>query len=90
MTKFFENIDPDEAAEIDSLSRLAYELRENRQAVLKPYAAEDEAALLQQIQDGMVAEHPAYEQYLAARILDDTREMVRAVVSERLKKANQS
>lgn len=90
MSNFFENIDPDEAAEIDSLSKLAYELRENKQAVLKAYAAEDEAALLQQIRDGAVAEHPAYEQYLAARILDDTREMVRAVVSERLKKANQS
>ncbi|NDP47692.1 MAG: hypothetical protein GZ085_04720 [Sulfuriferula multivorans] len=90
MSNFFENIDPDEAAEIDSLSKLAYEIRENKLTVLKAYAAEDEAALLQQIQDGAVAEHPAYEQYLAARILDDTREMVRALVSERLKKANQS
>lgn len=90
MTKFFENLDPDQAAEIDALSKLSYELRENRQAVLKPYAAADEAALLQQIQDGAVAEHPAYEHYLAARIIDDTREMVRALVSERLKKANQS
>jgi hypothetical protein len=40
--------------------------------------------LLQQIQAGEVDEHPAYEHYLAARILTDTRETVRTVVAERL------
>ncbi|MHB1216066.1 MAG: hypothetical protein ACYCY9_13885 [Thiobacillus sp.] len=89
MANFFENLDPDAAAEIEQLSRLAYELRENRFAVLKPYGAEDEAALLQQIQTGAVDEHPAYEHYLAARVLADTRETVRAMLGERLKKANQ-
>jgi hypothetical protein len=90
MANFFENLEPDEAAEIELLSRLVYELRENRNAVLNLYGAEDEAALLQQIQTGTVDEHPAYEHYLAARVLADTRETVRAMVGERLKKANQS
>ena len=90
MTNFFENLEPDEATEIEQLSKLVYELRENRIAVLKPYGAEDEAALLQQILAGTVGEHPAYEHYLAARILADTRETVRALVGERLKKANQT
>ena len=78
------------ATEIEQLSRLIYELRENRNAVLKHHGAEDEAALLQQIQTGEVAEHPAYEHYLAARILADTRETVRTVLAERLKEANQT
>lgn len=88
MSNFFEHIDLDEAAEIEQLSRLAYELRENRFAVLKPYGVEDEAALLQQIQAGAVDEHPAYEHYLAARVLADTRETVRVMLGECLKKAN--
>ena len=88
MSNFFETLDPDEAAEIDQLSRLAYELRENRAAILAPHGVDDEAALLQKIQTGAVDEHPTYEQYLAARILADTRETVRAVVGERLKEVN--
>ena len=87
MADFFENFEYDEATEIELLSRLAYELRENRNAVLSLYGAADEAALLQHIQTGAVAEHPAYEHYLAARILADTREMVRALMGERLKQA---
>jgi hypothetical protein len=90
MSNFFENLEPETAAEVDQLSRLVYELRENRNTVLSPYGAEDEAALLQRIQDGAVAEHPAYEHYLAARILADTRETVRAVVAERLKEINRT
>jgi hypothetical protein len=88
MTNFFVSIEPEEAAEIEQLSRLIWELRENRYAVLNLYGAEDEAALLQQIQTGTVDEHPAYEHYLAARVLADTRETIRALVGERLKKVN--
>ena len=88
MASFFENLDPDTAEEIEQLSRLVFELRENRNTVLKAHGADDEAVLLQRIQGGAVAEHPAYEHYLAARILADTRETVRAVLAERLAEAN--
>ena len=90
MTSFFENIDPELATEIDQLSRLIYELRENHNTVLQSYRAENAAVLLEQIYGGNVPEHPGYEHYLAARILADTRETVRTVLSERLKEANQS
>lgn len=89
MASFFENLDDDTAAELERLSQLIYELRQNHNAILQTYDAADAAALLQQIQDGVVAEHPAYEHYLAARILDDTRDMARAMVGERLKEARQ-
>lgn len=88
MANFFENLEHDAATELELLSKLIYELRENHNAVLKLYGAADEVALLQHIQDGAVAEHPAYEHYLAARILADTRETVRTVVAERLNEAN--
>ncbi|WP_296750947.1 hypothetical protein [Thiobacillus sp.] len=88
MTSFFENLDYGTAAELEQLSQLIYELRQNHNAVLLSYGAADAAALLQQIQGGAVAEHPAYEHYLAARILDDTRDMARAMVGERLKEAS--
>ncbi|MHB1093892.1 hypothetical protein [Thiobacillus sp.] len=88
MPEFFETVPFETATEIEQLSRLAYELRENRKAILQFHNVADEAALLQKIQTGAVAEHPAYEHYLAARILADTRETARAALAERLKEAN--
>lgn len=88
MTHFFENVDPETASELDQLSRLIYELRENHNAILRPYGAADAPALLQQIETGTTAEHPAYEHYLAARIITDTRETVRTLIAERGREAN--
>lgn len=85
MADFFENLDPQTADEIERLSRLNYELRENRQALLDLYGADSDIALLRLIQDGAIAEHPAYEHFLAARILAETRATVRALLDERLK-----
>ncbi|MBC2732318.1 hypothetical protein [Thiobacillus sp.] len=90
MPEFFESVAFETATEIEQLARLAYELRENRQAVLQFHEVADEAALLQKIQSGEVAEHPAYEHYLAARILEDTRETARAALAERVKEANRT
>lgn len=90
MVEFFEHVPFETATEIEQLSRLAYELRENHSAILKHHGAENETALLQQIQTGEVDEHPAYEHYLAARILADTREIVRTTLVERLKEANRT
>lgn len=90
MVEFFEHVAFDTATEIEQLSRLAYELRENYNAILKHHCAESETALLQDIQTGKVTEHPAYEHYLAARILADTRETVRTALAERLNEANRT
>lgn len=88
MANFFENIDPATADDIEQLSRLSYELRENARAILGAYGADGDAALLDLILDGAVAEHPAYEHVLAARILAETRETVRTLLDERLKEIN--
>jgi hypothetical protein len=55
-----------------------YVLRESRKALLKRYEVEDEAALLEKIRSGQVREHPAYDHYLSALILEQTRQCVRA------------
>ena len=88
MADFFENLDLDAATEIDQLSRLLYELRENRTAVLQQHGVADEAELLKQIQAGTLGEHPAYEHYLAARILDTTRETARELLGAHVEEAH--
>jgi hypothetical protein len=88
MANFFANIESERAAELEQLSQLIYELQDNRNALLRFHGAADEAALLRQIESGTVDEHPGYEHYLAARILDDTREAARALVGETLKEIN--
>lgn len=90
MTSFFDTIDPEIAAELEQLSRLMYELRDNHNTVLASYRADDAATLLARIQAGEVDEHPGYEHYLSVRILDATRETVRTVLRERLKEARQT
>lgn len=59
-------------------ARTNYVLRESRKAMLKLYDAEDETALLAKIRSGQVDEHPAYDHYLGALILEQTRLFVRA------------
>ncbi len=87
MVDFFEGVAPELAEEIQNLSRLTYQLRENRKAILDGYGVTDEAALLECIRTGSATEHPGYEHYLAARILDDTREAVRSALADRLEDA---
>ncbi|ODU31355.1 MAG: hypothetical protein ABS93_01365 [Thiobacillus sp. SCN 62-729] len=90
MPEFFETVPFETATEIEQLARLVYELRENRQTILQFHQVAGEAALLQKVQAGEVAEHPAYEHYLAVRILEDTREAARAALAERVKEANRT
>lgn len=85
MANFYDDFEPEDAIQLEQLSRLIYELRENRSTILKGYGVADEIALLEQIYTGAVPEHPAYEHYLSARILSDTRETVRAMLAECLK-----
>ncbi|NMG45763.1 hypothetical protein GPA22_18765 [Aromatoleum toluvorans] len=85
MAKFYEDLEPTDAQQLEQLSRLVFELRENRDAILQANGASDEIELLERIYTGAVPEHPSYEHYLSARILADTRETVRAMMAECLK-----
>lgn len=87
MPNFYDEMDPADAQQLERLSRLMYELRENRAQILAAYNVADEVALLERIYDGSLPEHPAYEHYLSARILADTRESVRVMVGECLRES---
>ncbi|MCK6410302.1 hypothetical protein [Thauera sp.] len=88
MNPIFDAIPPQEALELEQVARLIYESRENRRKVLDAVGARDEAELLVRIASGEIDEHPAYEHYLAARILADTHEAARQVVGSRLQEIN--
>lgn len=85
MINFFERVPFEEAAQMERLSRLMYELRENRNELLRPYGVGDEASLLEKIVSGAVPEHPAYEHYLGALTVSETREAVSAELKQLLK-----
>ena len=88
MANLFEKLDPQDAERVDRLAKLAFELRENRAALLRQHGAEDEAQLLARIRSGAVAEHPAYEHYLGARILAEAREALRVELGGLLRELN--
>lgn len=88
MTSIYEDLDPDTAMAVQHLARLIYETRENRRTVLDAAGAGDEEGLLARIAGGEIAEHPAYEQYLAARILRETHEAARLTMADKLKEVN--
>lgn len=78
----------DHAFDSDTLQYLyaktLYALRESRKAMLRQYGLASEAALLEQISAGTIAEHPAYEHYLGALIIEQTRNQIRAQATEQL------
>ena len=67
-----------------------YRLRESRKAVLQRYGVHSEAELLLQIKQARVAEHPAYELYLSALILEQTRLQIRAEMVQQFDSADHS
>lgn len=84
MADFFRDMNAGHAMQLERLARLMYELRNHRSRILECARVASEAALLAQVTRGEVDEHPAYESYLAARILADTREAARSLLSENL------
>lgn len=77
MPAFYDNLDPEDAAQMEQLARLIFDFRASRDSLLKQYGVVDASALLQKILSGEIAEHPAYEHYLSLKILDDLREALR-------------
>lgn len=66
-------------------ARALYRLRESRKALLKQYDTEDEPQLLDRIRSGAVAEHPAYEHYLGALVIEQGRMQLREELLERFR-----
>lgn len=65
-------------------AKTLYALRESRKAMLKQYDLAGEAELLAQIAAGALAPHPAYEHYLGALIIAQTRNQIRAQAAQEL------
>lgn len=84
MAGFYENLSPEDVARLDGLARLLLELRESRATLLARHGVDDEAALIERIRAGAIAEHPAYEDYLGARAIAGTREAIRAELKDYL------
>lgn len=78
MKSFFEGFEHEDAELIETLSRVTYELRENRKLLLEQHGVEDEQALMLKLSSGDIPEHPAYEHYLSASILAETRDSIRS------------
>ena len=69
---------------MEALTRLTYELRENRRRILDGWQIADETALLAGVRDGTLPEHPAYEAWLGACILTEAHAHARAQLAARL------
>lgn len=77
MKSFYEGFQQDDAELIESLSRVVYELRENRKSLLEQYEATDEREILDKLTSGVISEHPSYEHYLSSSIMAEMHETVR-------------
>lgn len=88
MDPLYDALPPDSAMRVQLAARLLYETRENRRRVLAAMGVADEEALLGRISRGEIAEHPAYEHYLAACILRDTHANARQLMSDALDEVN--
>jgi hypothetical protein len=78
VSNFFENLPYEGAQQLEQLSRLAFDLRENRAQVLQRHGVDSDEALLRLVHEGAVPEHPGYDDYLGVRVLEATREAVRS------------
>lgn len=90
MHAFYDNISAEIANDLQQLSKLHYELRENLNSLLTRYGVNAPAELLARIESGALNEHPAYEDYLSARILDDTRNQARELMKQLSAQANRT
>lgn len=88
MKLFFAGMNPDQATEIDRVAKAAFEMRENRKLLLEKYKVESEAELMDKIRSGALEEHPAYEDYLSAKILHESYENIRTGLKEHLLEVN--
>ncbi|MDA8328770.1 MAG: hypothetical protein M0Z83_07360 [Betaproteobacteria bacterium] len=85
MNDFFKGVSYEDAEHINSITKLSFELRENRLQVLGRHGVSGEVQLKGAIIEGVVPEHPGYEDYLSASILNMAREAIRQDLNAYLK-----
>jgi hypothetical protein len=78
VSNFYGSLPLEAAQQLEQLSRLAFELRENRKELLQQHGVDSEDALLALVCSGAVAEHPGYDHYLGAQVISATRAAVRS------------
>ena len=78
MPNFYDNLTAEDVATLDRLSMLLIDLRESRDKLLQRHASASIEELLEKIRARDVDEHPVYEDYLGARIIETTREEIRS------------
>ena len=82
MSNFYQNLPPELSIELQQLAKLMYDTREARSGLLAHYGVDDEAALLARIGAGELPSLPAYDDYLSARLLDQTSLAARARMAQ--------
>lgn len=90
MKNIFDKLEYERAGQLERLTRLVFDLRENRRDILATHGVDDEQNLLDGIVAGGIPEHPGYEHYLAARILAETREQARQLLADGIAEAQRS
>ncbi len=88
MASFYENIAPEDVAVLDRLAMLLIELRESHMTLLTRHAVTNEDDLFDRLRAGKLPEHTTYEDYLGARIIESTREAVRAQLRDYMLQIN--
>lgn len=90
MADFFKDMSMADAEHLEGLSRVMFELRSSRDQLYKQYEVADAGALLEKIQTGTIAEHPAYDHYLSIKILEEMRLAVREELKDFLPRVNRT
>lgn len=90
MKLFFAGMNAEQAVGIDLAAKAAFDMRENRKSLLQKHQVGNETELLEKIRSGALEEHPAYEDYLSAKILRDAYEGIRAELKEHLLEVNKA
>lgn len=71
MDSFFDGMDAQVAGDMAAVSRHMYDLREARKRVLAEFACENADAMIAAVHDGRLPEHPGYDGWLAARLMQE-------------------
>lgn len=71
MRTFFENVDPRAASTISDVSSRMFNLRERRKRLLADAGCGDADEILTAVREGRLPEHPGYDAWLAARLIEE-------------------